>query len=85
MARLSIVFFAAFVFFGIGALIGAADDVDFFNPDDFRDLSTLHHEHLVALAGLAALLMLLAGCVAFFWELRTYRPPPYESDMRERV
>lgn len=85
MIRLSIVFFAASVLFGLVGLIGAADDPDFFNPDDFRDTGQLHHEHLVLLAGLAAFLMLVAAGVTFLWELRTYTPPPYDAEPRERV
>lgn len=85
MIRLSIIFFVASVLFGIAGLIGAADDPDFFNPDDFRDTSQLHHEHLVLLAGLAALLMFIAAGVTFLWELRTYTPPPYDAELRERV
>ena len=80
MIRLSVVLFAAAILFGLAGLIGAVDDPDFFNPDDFRDTSQLHHEHLVALAGLAALLMFIAAGVTFLWELRTYTPPPYDRN-----
>jgi hypothetical protein len=85
MIRLSVVFFIASVFFGVAALLGAADDEDFFNPDDFRDFRELHHEHLIALAGMAAVLMFIAAGVAFLWELRVYTPNPYDPDPRERV
>lgn len=85
MVRLSIILFAASILFGLAGLVGAVDDVDFFNPDDFRDTSALHHEHLVVLAGLAALAMIVVAGIAFFLELRAYTPPPGDRDLRERV
>jgi hypothetical protein len=85
MIRRSIIYFVSAVLFWLTALVGALNDPDFFNPDDFRDRAQLHHEHIVVLAAFVGVLMLIAALISFARELRAYTPPAYEADARERV
>jgi hypothetical protein len=85
MVRRSLTAIGAGVLFWLAALIGAVDDIDFFNLEDFRDRTELHHEHLIFLSGLGGLILFIIAAVYFVRELQVYSPPPYDPDSRERV
>ena len=85
MVRRSVLYFLASLPLGIAAgAVGAATDVDFFNPADFYDRTELHHEHLVVLVAGLALLILIAAGVAYLRN-SACSPPIGTRETGERV
>ncbi len=70
------------LFLAAGA--GAAMDEDFFNPADFFDATSLHHEHLVVLVAAAGALMVVLAVRAFSREVRAARAN-VSSEIEEKV
>ncbi len=68
----------------LAAAVGAAMDEDFFNPADFLDATSLHHEHLVVLVAAVGASMVFLAARAYVLEVRASRAEP-ASESEEKV